>query len=213
MGSEVGEIIYEEKLCIQEQLEKPTWSNGLKKIYSNCPEVFVGIATTQPKFNLDVRGTSYTTKLAIGTLTNDLVPTPFYLQTGLGQSVSSEIFLLENNGRKIFQINNNGTVKARDIIVNTQIWADYVFKPSYKLWTLSETEDFIQKNGHLPDVPSEETVTTKGINVAEMQVIQMQKIEELTLHMIEQDKLLKAQQKLIEKQAEQLKKLELLLQK
>lgn len=49
---------------------------------------------------------------------------------------------------------------------------------------LSETERFIRQNGHLPDVPSAKEVETNGVNVGEMNAILLQKIEELTLHVI-----------------------------
>jgi hypothetical protein len=64
-------------------------------------------------------------------------------------------------------------------------WADYVFAPSYKLRPLSEVEAFIQKNQHLPDVPSAKEIHEKGIDLGEMHKIQMQKIEELTLYLLE----------------------------
>jgi len=64
-------------------------------------------------------------------------------------------------------------------------WADYVFAPSYKLKTIDEVATFIKDNGHLPNVPSAKQVEADGINVAEMAKIQMEKIEELTLYIIE----------------------------
>ena len=67
-------------------------------------------------------------------------------------------------------------------------WADYVFEDDYKLKTLSEVEQFINQNGHLPNVPSAEQVKEEGINVAEMARIQQEKIEELTLYIIELNK-------------------------
>jgi hypothetical protein len=67
-------------------------------------------------------------------------------------------------------------------------WADYVFAPNYKLRPLSEVEAFIQKNKHLPDVPSAKEIHEKGIDLGEMHKIQMQKIEELTLYLLEMKK-------------------------
>ncbi len=80
----------------------------------------------------------------------------------------------------------NGTLKAEAIYVEN-VAADFVFSEGYNLRKLSEVEDFIQENRHLPDVaPASETV--KGIEVGEFNTVLLQKIEELTLYIIEQNK-------------------------
>ena len=71
-------------------------------------------------------------------------------------------------------------------------WADYVFANDYKLKPLSEVEAFITKNKHLPNVPSASEVKENGINVADMARIQQEKIEELTLYIIAQNKRIEA---------------------
>jgi hypothetical protein len=71
-------------------------------------------------------------------------------------------------------------------------WADYVFAKDYSLKPLSEVEKFINTNGHLPNVPSAAEVKENGINVAEMAKIQQEKIEELTLYIIAQNKRIEA---------------------
>lgn len=63
-------------------------------------------------------------------------------------------------------------------------WPDYVFDKNYKLPGLNEVEDFIKKNNHLPGIPSAKTLEVNGLNVGEMQKLQMEKIEELTLYII-----------------------------
>ena len=67
-------------------------------------------------------------------------------------------------------------------------WSDFVFGNDYNLLTLSEVEDYIDKNGHLPDIPSEAEVEENGINIGEMQAKLLQKIEELTLYVIQLEK-------------------------
>jgi hypothetical protein len=67
-------------------------------------------------------------------------------------------------------------------------WADYVFAKDYNLKPLSEVENFIEANGHLPNVPSAKQVEIEGISVGEMAKIQQEKIEELTLYIIELNK-------------------------
>ena len=77
-------------------------------------------------------------------------------------------------------------------------WADYVFEKDYKLPTLTQVEQFITQNQHLPNVPSAEEVKTNGIDVAQMDEILLRKVEELTLYTIEQEKRLALQQKQLE---------------
>lgn len=67
-------------------------------------------------------------------------------------------------------------------------WPDYVFQPSYKLKSLEEVEQHIQQNGYLPNIPSQKDVKDNGIELGEMQRLQMEKIEELTLYLIQQNK-------------------------
>lgn len=78
----------------------------------------------------------------------------------------------------------NGTIKAKEVKVTAKGWADYVFNDNYKLKSLAETKVFINKNKHLPNIPSAKEVEKNGIDVADMQVKMLEKIEELTLHCI-----------------------------
>jgi hypothetical protein len=64
-------------------------------------------------------------------------------------------------------------------------WADYVFEPSYKLMPLEEVETFTKENKHLPNVPSADEMINSGLDVAQTSKMFMEKIEELTLYMIE----------------------------
>lgn len=68
------------------------------------------------------------------------------------------------------------------------IFPDYVFGKDYKLMSLSQVEKFIHQEQHLPEVPSAKEIEKNGINTSEMFMIQMKKIEELTLYMIELEK-------------------------
>jgi hypothetical protein len=79
----------------------------------------------------------------------------------------------------------NGTIGTKEVTVTSSGWADYVFKPEYKLKPLSEVRAHIKKHGRLPEIPSETEVREKGVSLGEMQVKLLAKIEELTLHMIQ----------------------------
>jgi hypothetical protein len=80
------------------------------------------------------------------------------------------------------------TEKVKVAVATTSNWADFVFADDYKLKGLAEVEEFIKKNNHLPDVPSAEEVVKEGLDVAGMDAKLLQKIEELTLYVIEQNK-------------------------
>jgi len=77
-------------------------------------------------------------------------------------------------------------------------WADYVFKADYKLPSLQEVEKHIKDEGHLINIPSAEEVEQNGIELGEMNKLLLEKVEELTLYMIELNKKIEAQQKEIE---------------
>ncbi|MEP1340658.1 hypothetical protein [Ekhidna sp.] len=84
-----------------------------------------------------------------------------------------------------------GSIGAREIKVEASGWSDFVFERDYELRTLEEVEEHINENGHLPEIPSEAEVTENGINLGEMNAKLLQKIEELTLYLIEQNKEIK----------------------
>ncbi|MDW3209334.1 MAG: hypothetical protein R8N23_05675 [Reichenbachiella sp.] len=67
-------------------------------------------------------------------------------------------------------------------------WPDYVFEDAYELHEIKEVEKYIEKNHHLPDIPSAAEVKENGVDIVDMQAKLLQKIEELTLYMIEQNK-------------------------
>lgn len=67
-------------------------------------------------------------------------------------------------------------------------WPDYVFKNDYQLLNLYETEEYVYTNGHLPGVPSAQEVENDGVNVGEMNKVLLEKVEELTLHIIDLQK-------------------------
>lgn len=85
-----------------------------------------------------------------------------------------------------------GGILTKEVRVATT-WADYVFEESYTLPTLEEVESHIKEKGHLMNVPSAQTVETQGISLGEMAKIQQEKIEELTLYILEQHKINKKQ--------------------
>ncbi len=98
-----------------------------------------------------------------------------------------EKFIVKTNGNAIL----NGQLKAQSIVVTSDVWSDYVFENDYNLRSLSDVEQYIKENMHLPNIPSAKEIEENGIPIGEMQQKQMEKIEELTLYIIEQDKKIK----------------------
>lgn len=84
---------------------------------------------------------------------------------------------------------------------------DFVFEPDYKLRTLSEVEAYITKNKHLPEIQSAKEIHENGLNLNEFQMKLLQKIEELTLYTIEQNKKQLLQEERLQKQEEIIKDL------
>ncbi|WP_147448344.1 hypothetical protein [Dokdonia sinensis] len=82
----------------------------------------------------------------------------------------------------------NGQIHAKSVKVDLKEWADFVFEDGYDLTPLPELEQFIKTNGHLPDVPSAGEVAKDGIELGAMNRLLLQKIEELTLHLIQKEK-------------------------
>ena len=83
----------------------------------------------------------------------------------------------------------NGSAIATSITVKAYTnWPDFVFKPTYKLPSLTEVKTYIDKNHHLSDVPSATEVEKNGLNLGEMNKVLVQKVEELTLYLIAQNK-------------------------
>ena len=102
----------------------------------------------------------------------------------------------------------NGTVRAKKVIVEPEEWPDFVFEKDYKLLTISEIEAHIETHGHLPGIPSATEATANGVNLAEINAKLLQKVEELTLYIIEQSKRLKIQKEKILSLKEKMDKLQ-----
>lgn len=86
---------------------------------------------------------------------------------------------------KGYKLAVNGKIRAQEIKVEVTDWPDYVFDKSYQLPTLQQTEKHIKEKGHLPGIPSAVEVKANGIDLGEMNAKLLQKIEELTLQVIE----------------------------
>ena len=124
----------------------------------------------------------------------DYIGLAFFTQGTDGPGPMYESMRLTRNGMLGIGITNpsdklhvNGTIRATEIKVVAQT-ADFVFEEDYQLKPLEEVEQFITNNKHLPDIPSAKQMEEDGVGLAEMNKLLLQKVEELTLYVIEQQK-------------------------
>jgi hypothetical protein len=107
----------------------------------------------------------------------------------VGIGVGDSYFANTNNTGYLLSV--GGKIHAQEIVVDTTNWSDYVFSDNYRNAPLSEVEAHIKEHKHLPGIPSAQQVAETGVNIGQMQALLLSKVEELTLHMIEQEKRLK----------------------
>ncbi len=112
-------------------------------------------------------------------------------------NVNIDVLTIQESGKVGIGISNittdalltvNGTIHAKEVKVSLDNLADYVFAPEYSLMPLHKVEEFVKANKHLPEIPSAAEVKEKGLSMGEMQNKLLQKIEELTLYVIELQK-------------------------
>lgn len=253
--SELSNILYSKRCSVVGGIvQSPTWASGPNKLFSECPEVFVGIGTANPTRNLDVVGAAKIAthlwangSLSIGADMNTFSKlnivntnrtaviqastvgntkpyqrlmffeydnadtkilevqnttggyTAFSLKSNGEMDIhngTAPIFHLGTDGKlalgngtmQTFQVEANGMIRGRRMKLDLDTWADYVFDENYRLMPLSEVETFVKKEKHLPNVPSEQELKADGADVMELNRILMEKVEELTLYLIQQNK-------------------------
>jgi len=187
----------------------------------------VGIGTTEPLYDLDVRGDGFfsgaittsrsgemggqmrivnPSKLSSGTANSWII---YNMTGGYGNSLqfwaydnlgcvggmcSNRFTIMDNGNVGIGESNPKnkldvkGIIHSQEVNVDMDNWSDFVFKKEYNLPTLTEVEKHIAEKGHLENIPSEEEVLKNGISLGQMNSKLLQKIEELTLYAIEQEK-------------------------
>lgn len=105
-----------------------------------------------------------------------------------------------------YKLDINGKVRANEIVVNTT-GADFVFENGYRLRPIVELEKFVKQNKHLPEIPTAKTMQTEGVGVSELQTKLLQKVEELSLYIIELNKKNEKQEEAIGELKKELEKI------
>ena len=192
----------------------------------------LGVGTTTPSTQLEVNGAMKLTStygyLTVSSTDanymrfNTSLPAfyfnkPLYLQhtviRGTGRALlfytntnTQCLTLLDNRvgigtQNPLYSLDVNGSIRAKEILVETT-GADFVFADDYQLRPLSEVKAFISKNKHLPEIQSAQEMQENGVSVSELQTRLLQKIEELTLYILQQDETIQE----LRQEVEQLKK-------
>jgi len=108
-----------------------------------------------------------------------------------------------------FKLAVEGKIGAREMqVLVTNPFPDYVFETDYKLMSLEELQLFITKHGRLPEMPTAKDVKIDGIALGEMNVTLVKKVEELTLYILELNKEVETQSRLIEEQRKKIAELD-----
>jgi hypothetical protein len=188
------------------------------------PNGFVGLGTTSPGAKLDVVGDVYIDNidwqtdnalrigegssnsygaffkyglndlLTIGTRNENIDYVAFQIARG-----SSSVVFNGNVGigttNPTSKLTVAGNINSREVKVSVDAGADFVFEKDYNLPSLQEVEKFVNENKHLPEIASAKEMQKDGINLSEMNIKLLQKIEELTLYVIELNKRIELQQK------------------
>ncbi|MBS7565387.1 hypothetical protein KHS38_13325 [Mucilaginibacter sp. Bleaf8] len=166
----------------------------------------IGIGTTDPKAKLEVAGGIFASgaesRFSSGTYADPAAGTTYAVKVGSGGiAINGNSAFMNGNlsigttDAKGYKLAVAGNIRATEIKVEALPWPDYVFKPTYKLPSLAEVKEYIDKNKHLPDMPSEQEVAKEGISLGEMNKLLVKKMEEMTLYMIEQNKRIEDLQK------------------
>jgi hypothetical protein len=172
----------------------------------------VGIGSPSPQYQLEIESTADDYKqLRIKSPGAPLIKLSGSYNGGNGaeffQQPNGDILVNSNDSKNALTIKPNGNVAIGSydpgsfkLAVSGKIWSqevnvamtnpgpDYVFEKDYDLLSLSELEIYINQNKHLPEVPSAKEMEAEGLNLKEMNLILLKKVEELTLHLIEMKK-------------------------
>ncbi|MES2275318.1 MAG: hypothetical protein V4592_04800 [Bacteroidota bacterium] len=185
----------------------------------------IGIGTTNPTAPLQVNGAIYTTTsdysklstgsaLSVGTGTTTGNTYGIIQQSNNGGTNAGNMVLNPYGGNIGIgtlapdeKLTVYGKIHSQEVKVDLSVpGPDYVFEPTYKLPTLSEIKTFVDKNHHLPEIPSAAEMVKNGLDLGDMNTKLLKKVEELTLYLIEQQKQVEALRQTVKALSKQIHK-------
>jgi hypothetical protein len=182
--------------------------------FSIAPNGNVGIGTTSPFSRLHIRDGIHSGTLALGSeaypglisssaVTGELridnrssfIGYISFFPNGQSTTVGSEAMRIDKDGNVCIgtttpdsKLTVSGKIHSREVKVTVDAGADFVFEKNYALKPLAEVEQYITENKHLPEIASAAEMKKSGLELGEMNIKLLQKVEELTLYLIKQDK-------------------------
>lgn len=143
-------------------------------------------------------GTSSNHGLYFGTVSHSCLYMDVLQNTYIGLS-SDEVHSIREDLKLKYKLFVKKGILTEDLAIGPQSsWSDFVFAPDYRLKPIEEVKQFVGANRHLPDVPSAQKIKDEGYSQHDMNKVLLQKIEELTLYMIQQNELIDKQNKRIQ---------------
>ncbi|HEX3933948.1 MAG TPA: Ig-like domain-containing protein, partial [Puia sp.] len=205
-----------------------SWGNNFKLLggsemifYPHTGHLIIGSTTDSGNNKLQINGNTWTTGFTMPTgategyvLTSDANGNSSWQPGGSGhwQSITGGVYDSADNvgigtsNTQGYKLAVNGAAIVTRVVVKPQnAWPDYVFGEHYRLPGLPEVGEYIHTHHHLPGIVSAEEVKEKGIDVAEQQAALLQKLEEHTLYLIDQNKQLAGQNQELNDQNTELK--------
>lgn len=177
-----------------------------------------GLSTQNLTVYIKVTAVNFGTFTALNATGNDLTVTKFLPMTSDWDLYVGNVFTTSGASLAIKVIQNGnvgigtanptskltvaGNIASREVKVTVDAGADFVFEKNYNLTSLDSVDKFIKKNKHLPEIASAEDMQKNGINLSEMNIKLLQKIEEMTLYMLE----IKKENEMQNKEIDNLKK-------
>ena len=141
----------------------------------------VGIGTALPDARLHIEGQGFQALKV--TQNGDL---SMHIATNGTVIIDKEFLVNTSNGVTGYEMSVNGEIACEEILVQDDgAWPDYVFAEDYDLMSMDDLQSFLKENNHLPGIPSAAQVAEEGVKVGDMQKRLLEKIEELTLYILD----------------------------
>lgn len=205
--TKIGEDVSTPYSCVWPNLQTGTY-NLTSKAYDNDNAITTSSVvsiTVNPSNRWTLTGNVITSSAFLGSTNNQ----PLVFKTnnltqmtilpnglvGIGTTTIPLPDSTDTNAKLIVK----GNIYAKKLTVTQSNWADYVFNKDYKLLPLSRVESHIKRFNHLPGIPSAKEVSQDGVDVGKMQALLLEKVEELTLYIIQQNKKIEELEKKMKK--------------